>query len=221
VVSTPPTLAEVAGRNAKQIRGKATLEQMAKAARHYGLPWTIGRVGSFESGQVSPRLDTLIAVCAALHAVTGRPEGVALTDLFEGAGQVAVSDQLTMNRTKLCKVLSGEPVKIAAAKRERERMENIGAAAEADYRSWQPVLRKKDDLRLRLRVLADFADSDRALARSLKITEGHAAAAMAYCWGRTFVAERNRRAGADANAQRRGHVSRELKAELKEVLDGD
>jgi hypothetical protein len=42
---------------------------------------------------------------------------------------------------------------------------------------------------------------------------------MAHRWRRTFVAERDKRAGADANAQRRGHVSRELKAELRKVLD--
>jgi hypothetical protein len=41
---------------------------------------------------------------------------------------------------------------------------------------------------------------------------------MAKRWKRTFVAERDRRAGPDANAQRRGQVSRQLKAELKEAL---
>jgi hypothetical protein len=44
------------------------------------------------------------------------------------------------------------------------------------------------------------------------------AAAMAALWGRTFSAERDNRAGPDANAQRRGQVSRQLKAELQQVI---
>jgi hypothetical protein len=41
---------------------------------------------------------------------------------------------------------------------------------------------------------------------------------MAELWGRTFVAERDRRAGPDVNAQRRGRISRQLKAELQKAL---
>lgn len=37
---------------------------------------------------------------------------------------------------------------------------------------------------------------------------------MAKLWGRTFNAERDDRAGPDPNAQRRGQISRKLKAEL-------
>lgn len=213
-MSTPPTLAEVAGRNAKQIRDKVTLEQMAKACRHYELPWTIGRVGSFESGSVNPTLPTLLAVCAALRTITGKP--VKLSDLFAGTGHVTLKGKLTMSLPRLREALSDEPVKIAAV----DRLAAAGEAAEADYRSWRPALQRVDPA-LRVRVLTDFAEGDRELARSLKITDDHAAAAMAHKWRRTFVAERNKRAGENANPQQRGHVSRELKAELREVLDGD
>jgi hypothetical protein len=220
-MSTTPTLAEVVGNNAKRIRGTATLEQMAKAAKYYGLPWTIGRVGSFESGKVSPRLDTLIAVCAALRTITG--DAVTLPDLVRvGPRRVAVSPRITMNLAKLQGALSAEPIKIAAADLtgEKERLEALGAATEADFRSWQPALQHVD-LALRVRVLDAFTEGDHEVARSLEISPIHAAAAMARSWGRTFVAERNKRAGADANAQRRGHISRELKAELRKVIDGD
>ena len=47
-------------------------------------------------------------------------------------------------------------------------------------------------------------------------------AAMAKLWKRTFVAERDRRAGPDANAQRKGQISRQLKAQLEKALsDGN
>jgi hypothetical protein len=44
------------------------------------------------------------------------------------------------------------------------------------------------------------------------------AAAMAKLWGKTFVARRDELAGLDANAQRRGRISRQLKAELQELI---
>jgi hypothetical protein len=37
-------------------------------------------------------------------------------------------------------------------------------------------------------------------------------------WGRTFSEERDRRAGGEANAQKRGRVTREMKAELEQVI---
>ena len=43
---------------------------------------------------------------------------------------------------------------------------------------------------------------------------------MAAQWRKSYSAERDQRAGAGANAQKKGRVARELKAELKAVLDG-
>ena len=42
-------VAEVIGESAKVLRvdAKVTLEQMARVAQRYGLPWTSGRVGDF------------------------------------------------------------------------------------------------------------------------------------------------------------------------------
>ena len=58
--------------------------------------------------------------------------------------------------------------------------------------------------------------------KSLGADPYHGSLAMAKLWGRTFVAERDRRAGPDANAEKRGQISRQLKAELQKVLaDGD
>jgi hypothetical protein len=38
-------------------------------------------------------------------------------------------------------------------------------------------------------------------------------------WKRTFSQERDRRAGPEANAQKRGQVSRELRKELQAVIE--
>lgn len=40
-------------------------------------------------------------------------------------------------------------------------------------------------------------------------------------WRKTFSEERDRRAGPNANQQKRGRVSRELRTELKGLTDGN
>ena len=44
---------------ALRIDAKVTLDELAAAASSYGLPWTTGRSGALESGQVKPDLATL------------------------------------------------------------------------------------------------------------------------------------------------------------------
>jgi hypothetical protein len=45
---------------------------------------------------------------------------------------------------------------------------------------------------------------------------------MAWLWGQSLSAKRDELAGADANAQRRGQISRQLKEQLrKAIIDGN
>ena len=80
------SVAEVIGDGAQAFRldAEVTLEQMARAAQRYGLPWTSGRVGDFEAGRTAPTLPTLLAATAALGDVIGRP--VSLAELVTGEG---------------------------------------------------------------------------------------------------------------------------------------
>jgi hypothetical protein len=72
------------------------------------------------------------------------------------------------------------------------------------------------------RVLNDFREADERICKAIGVDREIGAAAMAKLWKWTFVVERDRRAGPDANAQRRGRITRQLKAELQEVIsDGD
>lgn len=83
---------------------------------------------------------------------------------------------------------------------------------------WPKRLRTvKPDLRLDVR--RDFSESDARMCKNIGVDQFLGAAAMAALWRRTFTAERNHRAGPDANAQRRGQISRQLKAELQEVIN--
>jgi hypothetical protein len=72
---------------------------------------------------------------------------------------------------------------------------------------------------LRRDVLRDLNESDARMCKNIGVDQVLAAAAMAALWCRTFTAERDHRAGPDANAQRRGQISRQLKADLQEVIN--
>jgi len=217
------SLGEAAGQSARSIRRNAgaTLEDVAKAARFYGLKWPANKVNDFESGRVAASLATLYALAAALTDVTEQP--VTLAELFAAPGRVVINERLTVDATKIAAALSGAEVELPTISEltgERERAKAAAAELRARQESWPPALQRVTHGRYRA-ILAEFSDSDARLARSLGIDRGTAAAAMAVTWGKTFVARRDELAGPDANAQKRGRIARELKARLQEVIDGD
>jgi transcriptional regulator with XRE-family HTH domain len=217
------SVAAVVGAGARALRLDAgvTLEQMARAAQLYGLPWTSGRVGDFESGRTAPTLPTLVAAAAALGEAIGRP--VALAELVTGNGQVHINDKLSLDKSALRAALSGEGVGAHAISltpatilRAQEIINKSTSTAH-----WPKRLRAVNP-DLRWGVLRDFSESDARMCKNISVDQVLGAAAMAALWRRTFTAERDHRAGSDANAQRRGQISRQLKAELQEVInDGD
>jgi len=72
------------------------------------------------------------------------------------------------------------------------------------------------DLRLRSEL------TEHRLAKRLGISPARLAHVSFQLWQSTFTEERDRRAGPDANQQKRGHVSRALRAELEKALaDGN
>jgi transcriptional regulator with XRE-family HTH domain len=194
--------AQVIGGNARRLRLDAgvTLEQFAQAARLYGLPWTTGRVGDLEAGRVAPSVPTIYAVALALHHVTEQP--VTLGDLFAGSGDVRLNDKLTVDVSALADAMTGQPVVEGGV---QDFLRNLEGA----------VSRRK----LASLLAEECRESDTAMLRGIGVTPQRGVAAMAELWGRTFSAERDRRAGPDANAQRKGQVSRQLKTELESLLE--
>jgi transcriptional regulator with XRE-family HTH domain len=195
-------VAQVIGGNARRMRLDAgvTLEQFAQAARLYGLPWTTGRVGDLEAGRVAPSVPTLYAVALALQHVT--EQSVTLADLFAGSGDVQLNDKLTVDVLALADAMTGQPVIEGGV---QQTLPNL-------LRTLASQLH--EDL-----LIEECRESDTRLLRSIGVTPERGTAAMAELWGHTFSAERDRRAGPDANAQRKGQVSRQLKTELETLLE--
>lgn len=204
MVVVDKSLAQVAGRNVRRLRLAAgvTLEQVAAATRPYGLRWSSGRVGDFEGGRVAPSLSTLYAVALTLRDVTGQP--VALRDLFDGDEDATLTDSLAVPLKSLRSSLSGLPV-----------------GDESNPDKFRLIVRPPEEAGTAL-VLAgvglQLRESDYRLIKDLEVPPDTAVAAMAKLWRRPFSVERDARAGANANAQRKGQISRQLKTELREAL---
>ncbi|MGH3265794.1 MAG: hypothetical protein ACRDNS_27800 [Trebonia sp.] len=142
-----------------------------------------------------------------------------MADLFAGDGRVQLTSKTSMPLPELRAALGGEPVEFTA--------DNVEGLADELSDSLQRGLDQLRGLKVRVNlgalraVLGDYAESDERLAKSLGADRVTAAAYMAKLWRRPFHAERDHLAGPDANAQKRGRISRELKADLKAALDGD
>jgi transcriptional regulator with XRE-family HTH domain len=214
------SLAVVVGRNCKRIRSAigVTQDELAERARLVGLRWTASAGGDFEAGRSAPSFATVLAVGMALQiALEDTAEqrnetpqwGVTLADLLQGEGSVALTDRMSLPARLLAAACRGQIFAFADPQSTRE---------------WFERARKAEGL-----VFADVGKvihlgglTEHRLAKRLGMSTFVLASLSAELWQSTFSEERDRRAGPDANQQKRGRVSRELRAELEEALaDGD
>jgi hypothetical protein len=141
---------------------------------------------------------------------------VAPTDLFDGEGTVSVPGgevELRLLRT----ALSTEPPRRprpAGANAQRAWLENIRD-------TWPERLQRQSYGRFH-KTKAAMVEADARVGKSLGLDADRTAAEMAWLWNKPLSVERDELAGTDANAQRRGQITRQLKEQLRKVVaDGD
>jgi transcriptional regulator with XRE-family HTH domain len=207
MVSVTP-IGQIVGDNVRRMRTDAgyTGDALSKALREFG-PWPTSRVSELELGRVSPTVATLFTVAHGLSNLLGRT--VLVADLLRHDGHTEVG-QVQLPASAVADAFAGKPADLpaddaTAADRDR--------ALLAQYSG--PSL-PADTIRA---VLHESGEPESRLARGLGVSEVDLAGYSAQMWGHTFSAERDKLAGADANAQKRGQVSRKLKAELKTQIE--
>jgi transcriptional regulator with XRE-family HTH domain len=211
-------LAAVMGRNARELRGDATLDDVAKVARACGLNWGTGRISDLEHGKVSPTLPTMVALALIFSELRGHP--VTLGHLVSGDENIAVTSRISVTSEELRGYLSGDAVTTADQYR-REASAALQSVVGGDYREHWPARLQSVSKAATMRMLGEIGEPEERLAREIGVDRARLAAEMLALWRRSFSAERDQRAGPDANAQKKGRVARALKADLKAVLDGD
>jgi hypothetical protein len=196
VSDEPQRLAVVLGRRCREIRTEigARQDDLAAAARNAGLRWTGAKVSDFEAGRWASSFETVLVISLVLEVLAsgaGKDRAVTPADLIGDDGSVALTEELNVRASTISKVCRG--------------------------RGWETSMDEPKGVE---GVLARWGLAEDRLAKRLNITRKQLAETSWRLWQRSFSEERDRRSGADANAQRRGQVSRSLQAEIEEQLHG-
>lgn len=214
-------LTNVIGANARRLRLNAglTLDQVSIAARRRGLRWSESRVADFEAGRVAPNLGTLAAFCLALSDLGCRE--ATFPRLVEYITPFEINDELLLWDYDLVNLMSGRPVEEPKpVEQPLEDDDDAFTLVKTPYER-SVVYRYDVDWSTMMAVKSAWGATEERMRKSLGISSMLLAVLCAALWKQTFSQERDRRAGEGANAQKRGQVSRVMRAELKAELNGN
>ena len=185
------TLAEIAGHNARALRQQAHVE-LGYFARAMRRNGLAWSTGRVGDFESGRAAATLETLYVVALALRDvTGRDVTLADLFAGKGPVRINGELTTQLHTVRAALAGKPV----------------ATVRLSARAPRPT--------------DDFVEADFRLCKRVGVEPDVGAAAMRELWdGRTFTAERDRRAGSDAKPQHRGQIARQLRTELQAGLTG-
>jgi len=208
---TATTIAAVLGANCRRIRTNAgvTQDELARAARRVGLKWTASKVRDFESGRSAPTFSTVLALTAALDYATKVTYVAASTST---GNEIAISLNPAYHPVRLADLVSfdGEVTVTEDFEPSGDHLANF-----CDGGTWEHPKSAIDWPEM-------LGLTEQRVAATLGISTERLGAESLRLWNATFSKERDRRAGPDANRQKRGQVTRQLKAELqKAITDGD
>ncbi|MFF0607760.1 hypothetical protein ACFYUD_03710 [Nocardia tengchongensis] len=211
-------LEKVVGANCRALRGTASMEDLADHARRFGVRWNSGSIAKIEQGAHRTTLTSIVVLAAALESLHEFSVGV--PDLLKADGPIELTDVTAVeNGAMLIEILSGG-ANLGSAwpevldRRVRESLAVLPGKLAEQFDRWPAGIRMTDAAKL----CATFDDADSRIGRSLGMSPDLLAAWCLRVWGKSFVAERDSRAGKNANAQKRGRVTREMKAELEQVI---
>jgi transcriptional regulator with XRE-family HTH domain len=232
------TLAEAIGANCKRIRTSigVTQDEVARYARDVGLKWNAAKVGNFEAGRSAPTFATVLLVSLALqHAAqvaSGRRDDemsdhpVTPADLVGSDGCVTLNDELPFSAEEVAAVCRGRAWTTGWFQHNRRYDDYLDSELGEQLRRLLP-----DDVAAKhVRPLSSNPNgrpellwgrsglAEDRLARRAGISRERLADISSQLWQRTFSEERDRRAGPDANQQKKGRISRELRAELEKAM---
>lgn len=241
------SLAVVVGRNCKKLRTRIgiTQDELARHARNLGLTsWKASAVGDFEAGRSTPSFSTVLTVTAALQwaieeraeqlglsgkdLIASDPPGVTLAHLVEFDGMVMLTDTFWVfgrELSEMCRkgyVFTLDPSIYSRSGPHETFQPGPEAMRKSKLRSAAYLREREAELGITFDELTSMLQrsglAEQRLARQLEIKPAELAASSFRLWKRTFTEERDRRAGADANQQKKGRISREMRTELEGAL---
>ena len=235
VSGEPVTIRDLVSRNIRRLRlnAAASHEDVARAARHYGLRWTVQWVTAVERGHRAPTAEQLVALPIVLTEAFGHRVGMA--DLLLADGPVLLRAKIIedepavpVSASYLREVATAQPHRRpfsttggypavgegrdGALARAAAKMREIGRAGLGDV-----------DIRALHRAEAGAGDVEDKLARKLGVAPIIVIAAAAGLWSRSLTEERQARLTVDTFSEelhpQPAVVMRRLKAELTERIE--
>ncbi|MGB3169050.1 MAG: helix-turn-helix transcriptional regulator [Rhodococcus sp. (in: high G+C Gram-positive bacteria)] len=217
-MNDPQSLTAVVGSNLKRLRTESgwTLEAVSVVARRRGLRWSPSRVADMEGGRVAATLPTVIALTVALNDLLH--DSVTVGDLLTSDLPIEVNPTLKVAPAKLQSWFLGEPAELPTNKLVGPLRLQIGSSGVSyDLEAFGDL--EGVDRPLVEQIYATFGQTESRISDGLTISPIRLAVLSAKLWGRSFASERDLRAGAHANPQKRGRITRELKDQLRQEID--
>lgn len=205
----------VIGENVRRIRERdgITLSAVADGAVEIGAKWNAAAVRRIEAGAFNVTVSAVVVLVYALTRATGRP--VTTLDILDTDEAIAITDTDETTTSDLLAILGGAAVEDRLALTEFDWSKWFDGTKEA-MKGYPPV--EVGEVRNNRKAPTE---QEVRLAKSLDLSAGALHAWAIHTWGRGFFEERDHRAGPDANAQKKGIVARQLKAELKAAINGN
>ncbi|WP_141564346.1 hypothetical protein [Mycolicibacterium palauense] len=141
-----------------------------------------------------------------------------MADLLAGEGRVIIGEHSSADLAEVRSAVNGTPVTFDQSAVPTD--DQLVADYLANRPEWVAEVGPEERAQL-WRVWTAYGETEERAARSLGVDKPALATAMAQLWGRTLSAQRDHLAGPDATPQKRGRVARQLKTDLRRVLDGD
>lgn len=219
------SLGQVVGARVAAIRTTygLTQEDIAAAARQSGLRWGRSSVAQLEAGVKRLTGEELLVLPHVIATATRYGEELALLELVSPTqGRVELTAEVQPTRSGLEALFAG-----ASGSTRATSLRDMSALFEPLYDFMEIAQRYAGDLTLG--SVADAAQSvgeaERKLARKLDVPAVAVAMVAFRLWGRSLSDERDARAGDLGDRRRRqaqrGHITRQLEAELRPLLKDD
>lgn len=241
---TSEAIPEIFGSNIKKIRQSEgiTLDQFAKKARTFGAKWSAQRVAHIEGGKVTVSVQNLCIAAWALSGLSSRQ--VTPAQLLASESPVEVMPGFSVVGDAIPRVLEGGKLRArdvpSAANRITtaiSRLTNdsddfymglIGRVPDVSIKTSEDGVDDLDSVQadwddpLYEDVVAEregMGQSDERVAARLGVPMMQLLGMSFRLWGHSVSSEIAKRSEPGDSPQARGHITRQLEAELREVLD--
>ena len=204
------TIREAVGKNVRRLRTARglTADELAHRCQIRGLRWDSTVVGRLERGHKAVQVAELLVLA---HVLSSDTEPATVADLFAGTEPVEVTDRTTIDAEALRAAFTGTPVKLRVSwGKVGDILRPAGERLDEAIKTYAPNL----DLD-QLKAAGRAGEAERKAAQTLGVSPTTVTVIAADIWGESLTARRDRMAGPDASAQKRGRVTRGLLDELR------